>query len=43
VTKLCVKESVKVVGVQSWCVTKLCVKVGDDKVVCEGWCVKDGV
>ena len=32
VTKLCAKESVKVVGVQSWCVTKLC----------EKWCVQDG-
>ena len=33
VTKLCVKGSVKVVGVQSWCVTKLCVKDGVCKMV----------
>ena len=33
VTKLCAKESVKVVGVQSWCVTKLCVKNGVCKMV----------
>ena len=45
--KLCVKESVKVVGVQScvkesaiscWCVTKLCVKDG----MWQRWCVTGG-